>query len=281
MEYIKIGDGCYVSNNFYTNKKDVPIVVVCGWLNGTTRPLQKYSDMYLTFVSYRVITFESKSTHFIRATGILFGKHPYKDEFEKVKHFFSQQQVIVHVMCNGGCATWGLLHNYIKASHIDLNISSIVFDSCPSVYNPDRPIDLSILYAHLPFGFKKLFWICLLVPLAWLMTFYFRKHPEKHFFSHIRRILIEQTSTIPKLFIYSQSDILVRYTDIQSIIAFARQISIESNNSNQSSITAKSGTRAVIQEVDFVDSKHVAHLMAYPEKYKNIIKSFIESHVVK
>jgi len=277
---------------------------VCGWLNGKANQIQKYSNMYLSFgSSYRVVTFESTSIDFFKALlplkssgSILFGKHPYTIEFEKLKEFFSQQQLIVHVMSNGGLTTWALLSDYIKASNIELKISSIVYDSCPSVYNPTRVTNLSVFYTHLPFGFKKILMTSFFVPLAWLMTFYFRKYPERHLFSLIRRKLFsEQIATIPKLFLYSQNDKTVRYTDIQSIIALSRQISISvnsnssnisNNNNHQLSSSSSSSetvapTAAIIEEVDFVDSNHVAHLMAYPEKYKSTIKAFIELHVVK
>lgn len=83
-------------------------------------------------------------------------------------------------------------------------------------------------------------------------------------YEELRNYVIKQQPHVPQLYIYSDADDLVPSQDIKEFIELNKQIL---------------NGRVKIEELEFHDSKHVAHFKTHPRQYTQRVLSFIRECV--
>ncbi|KAI8901648.1 hypothetical protein BC833DRAFT_576727 [Globomyces pollinis-pini] len=251
VSLIPIAEGSFISSDFNFNTS--PVVVVCGWLNGPAKPVQKYATLY-TDLGYRVLVLQSFNSHWWNPF-----VSPHKTTFNAINKLLNletnqlNQQIhwIPHLMSNGGTKTWTTFESYFKSK---LNVQAMMFDSCPSIYNPKTSFKLTAFYAHMKPLTKTIISI-LVKPIEFVLWFF----PFKGF-ERVEKKLIDEHKEVPKLFLYSKVDQMVRSSDIEETIRRAKAF----------------GT--LVESIDFLDSPHVAHYMTHKNAYRDAIVQFLNTH---
>jgi hypothetical protein len=247
MQFDKLSSNSYISANFTTSNS--PIVVVCGWLNGSLKPVSKYAVLYAT-MGYRVLILLSKSYEWIFYPDSLL----HLQTFNRIKSIINpNEQFIIHLMSNGGCRSWFCLEKHLKTKNI--NPLVIVFDSCPSY------LDLN---SKLPNAFYTKNWL-----LNWAISliivirvkFMMKYFPSTNIFTKSINRFVHELKHVPKLFLYSNGDKVISEIAIKKVVKEAKEAGSE------------------VEEFNFGDSEHVAHLQKYPIEYQNIITIFLKKYI--
>jgi len=253
--HVCVQDRCLVSSTLHTNST-MPIVFVCGWMNGKERPAQKYAQLYER-LGYRTIILLSKGSDFFIPNSWVH-QSSWKALTDTLKH--EQSKVIVHVMSNGGCRSWYCFERQAQMDGVEFEIVSMVFDSCPSLPTKDRSRSTSAYGADAKSETRKnaskFFASCAIILYRCLGIIFGFHHPFRYPFE---RMIIQQAA-VPKLFLYSKSDTLVGYEEIEYTMSKAKELN------------------TTISCYDFGNSKHIAHMMQDPETYKKIVDEFITKY---
>ncbi|KAJ3304247.1 hypothetical protein HDV03_002984 [Kappamyces sp. JEL0829] len=235
------------------------LVVVCGWMNGSRKTVLKYSQLYKE-LGLETLVLLSSTSHFLLYP--LRWIHT-KEAVELRAMLETQQitQIVVHIMSNGGATSWLALESKFPKGY--LPVKAMVFDSAPSLFVPERNTrpSPSIFYNHI--SLAPLRWVAsiLLPPVLYLSHYYFSFFPHQHRLSRNFHALVHVAKDVPKLFLYSADDKVVRSEDIKSAIESAKSLS----------------TR--VSSFDFGNSNHVAHFMRYPAVYRQNIIGFLSAEI--
>ncbi|XP_076036928.1 transmembrane protein 53 [Oratosquilla oratoria] len=235
-----------------------PVVFLLGWAGAKDTHLAKYAALYnskgcitirytypISYVFYRV-------------------EHKFKPVAKKLLSLltemaFTQHPVFFHIFSNGGA----VLYHYINQEMISkgapkINLKGCIFDSCPA----PRKISSGIqaMYEVVPgpfyikvvasFGvFLYLFgWMLVRVILGILTG----RMPIMPPWS-----LVQDSSRVPQLFLYSKADHLVSSDDIDFFAQERQNMGVP--------VLCKC----------WLDTYHVQHYRKYPEEYSNTVFSFL------
>jgi hypothetical protein len=225
-------------------------------MDGNPRAVKKYAQLYES-LGFRVLVLIGTSAHFMAYP--ISWVHSYTAKLIRDKlDVETNTQWVVHMMSNGGCRSWYCFErNYGKP----LQVKAMVFDSAPSKFDPDRKPPYHIFFPRLHWILRFPLLNFVIKPSFFVLKFvsYFFKISHPLLLHHQK--FIEEQWRIPKLFLYSSKDKLVRSSDIMEVVLKAREY----------------GTR--VQSYDFVDSAHVAHLQKYGTEYRTKIKQFLKEEL--
>ncbi|KAF0694736.1 Aste57867_14412 [Aphanomyces stellatus] len=236
-----------------------PLVLVCGWTNADSEQVQQYVEMYKS-LGYRTLMLPSQGLDFF-----LPERWVHMAAVEQVRRLWTDPStpldIVPHVLSNGGCRSWYCFENQLIQAAIPFRVTSIVFDSCPSIPGPqtEDPFTTHLQQASplfQRFVAQRFVWRWIILALHVLMWVTGRKHP---FTLHYLRYLIRDAS-IPKLFLYSSADELVGSSDIQGAMETAQSMG------------------SSVASVDFEVSKHVSHYRTNPALYFETVQAFLAKH---
>ncbi|KAI4487716.1 hypothetical protein M0802_011906, partial [Mischocyttarus mexicanus] len=236
-----------------------PLVVLLGWAGCQDRYLAKYSAIY-----------KEKSCITLRYTApmeCLFGrrnKMPYigKRLLQVIaKNSLNDHPIFFHIFSNGGA----LLYQHISIamqqtnSPIQSQVKGVIFDSAPgerrvtSLFKAISAIIGGHPLTNIPMSFfitifLSMFWFFEVIAHALGRGFTIQSNPFA---------LMEESSSWPQLFLYSNTDTLIPAADVEKF----------------ASRRAERGVR--VQLVLFTNSPHVKHYAMYREVYVNTVYSFI------
>jgi hypothetical protein len=225
-------------------------------MDGNPRAVKKYAQLYES-LGFRVLILIATSSHFMGYP--ISWVHSYTAKLIRDKlNGEEDTEWVVHMMSNGGCRSW---YCFEKNYQTPLKVKAMIFDSAPSKFDPDREPPYHIFFPRLNLVLRLVLINLVIKPSIYIVKFasYFFNvsHPM---LLHQQRFIEEQCH-IPKLFLYSSKDKLVRSSDIMEVVVKARD----------------SGTR--VQSFDFVDSAHVAHFQKYATEYRKKIKQFLKEEL--
>ncbi|KIJ29433.1 hypothetical protein M422DRAFT_229263 [Sphaerobolus stellatus SS14] len=231
------------------NDSDPRTVVIFGWMGAQLKHLQKYATLYhelypstpvLLVCSHPRLWFQTKTIRLANFTPAL--------------AYLPISKVIYHAFSNGGCFR---LADFLSLRPISTqSYSTIVFDSCPGVYE----IKATTLAFLAPFKSKILRFLAriLIMSCFSLMSLWNRL---------LRKTDIQQTAVriplnnghlvrkdMPRAYIYSKSDKLVQSWAVEA-------------HADEAEKKGYMTTRHV-----YLNSDHVAHFRTDPERYKRIIR---------
>jgi hypothetical protein len=247
VSFDKLTSNSFISSDFNTSQ--APIVVVCGWMDGNPKAVKKYAEMYSS-LGYRTLVLISTSAHFLA----LPSSWVHYDTVSKVKEMVKGDETwIVHMMSNGGCRSW-----YCFDQKLKVNVKSMIFDSAPTKFDLNRKPPYHIFFPKLHWFVRGILLNLVMKPFFLLarLTSMFIEPP---LVLHPKRFIHEQ-SKVPKLFLYSDRDQLVKNTDVEGFAKISRDLL----------------TR--VATFNFKDSDHVAHFQKYPNEYRSKVQVFLNKY---
>jgi hypothetical protein len=241
---------CYTSSGFET--LTTPIVFVAGWMDGPIKLVQKYAQLYES-MGFRVVVL-------LGTFNDIFFKSPssvHQDSAALLqKYLDSQTKVVLHLMSNGGAWSWTCFEHHIR--DLNLNLVGMVFDSSPSIFDENSKAPKAGLFFPRASPAMVAALDLVGIPFFFAQKLWYGYFPDRHFANiNIQRLLVE-LSAVPKLFLYSQADLLVSHLHVVKAIEIAKS----------------HGT--FVQSFDFIDSEHVQHGRKYSEQYQKRIEEFFK-----
>nr|XP_005303092.1 transmembrane protein 53 isoform X1 [Chrysemys picta bellii] len=242
------------------NKNNRPVVILLGWAGCRDKHLVKYSTIYhqkgCTVIRY---TAPWKMTFFAESFGIRSLRTPARKLLELLFDYkIEKKPLLFHVFSNGGVMLYRyileLIHTHRQFS--SLKVVGTIFDSAPGRRNMVGSLRalaavLGSTNVLLKYGLLLVFAI-LVVVLRILL------HPVTRFFHETHYdALLNGPSRWPELYLYSKGDRIILASDVEHMIEARRQHNV------------------AVRAVDFSDSAHVSHLLAYPSYYMSLCTSFM------
>ncbi|KAG8436996.1 hypothetical protein GDO86_007907 [Hymenochirus boettgeri] len=244
-----------------------PVVILLGWGGCKDQYLAKYSSIYhnqgcivLRYTAAWKAVFITES----------FGFSSLREEAKKLlelvfEYEVEKNPVLFHVFSNGGFMLYRyiaeLLHSHSKISK--LHVVGTIFDSAPgnrNVCGSVRALD-TVLRPSTNVVFRLLvlgafaFMVIVLRILLYPVT---RLFHENHYDA-----MKKDSSRWPQLYIYSQSDTIISYLDVEGMIVARRKRCLPT------------------ESVVFGNSEHVCHFRRFPKRYSEICTSFLRECIRK
>ncbi|ETV95205.1 hypothetical protein H310_11462 [Aphanomyces invadans] len=239
---------------------ELTVVVICGWLMAKHRPLEKYVELYAA-MGYRTFVLHSNPWHLFLPQSTVQKKAflEFQAWVESETRTNDAVVILPHILSNGGCWSWYCLENHIVQAGVPFKVPTMILDSAPS-----KP------YAHgtAPAAFtaqmknpilrQAMMWIltAVFVLHAFVVRVCGYTHPVELQFER----LIHRDAAIPKLFLYSDNDVMIPPDQIEYAITTAKQLNTPA------------------EAVNFETSKHVAHLSHSPDRYTKAVREFLAKY---
>ncbi|XP_023159818.1 transmembrane protein 53 [Drosophila hydei] len=255
-------DFVLVSGNDEQN--NVPIVMLLGWAGCQDRYLMKYSKIY-----------EERGLITVRYTApvdTLFWKRsemiPIGEKILKLIQDmnFDAHPLIFHIFSNGGAYLYQHINLAVRKHKSPLQVRGVIFDSAPgerrmlglyraitAIYGKEKRCNCITALA-----------ITLTLSIMWFVeeTFVafkslFVKSTPVHAspFSELKN----ETNKYPQLFLYSKSDVVIPYRDVEKFIRMRRDQGID------------------VSSFCFEDAEHVKIFTKYPAQYVQCVCRFIRN----
>ena len=244
-KYSKVASLAYTSADFDSDK---PLMVVCGFADGKIQFTQKYADLYQD-MGFRVLILQSTFFDFLVKPKSWVHWSSYQATKDKIG-----SRVSFHIMSNGGARSFCCFEDHFKSNFKPLEIELMIIDSCPTLEAKTFP-GTKFFVSWLPNIVAKVLDI-VLIPFLMGSSLWSKVNPKSSVFYQQRQRLLCDLK-VPKLFLYSQADLVVPACDIEEAIDIARV----------------NGSK--VESVDFKDSLHVQHFRMHPNKYTASIKQFL------
>ncbi|OQR98894.1 indole-diterpene biosynthesis protein PaxU [Achlya hypogyna] len=227
------------------------IAVICGWMDAPSRPVTKYAQLYKR-LGYDSVVLLSTKADFLKHEKLVHATTTLESVDARTK-----VELIPHMLSNGGCRSWYCFEEHLRARQQPYSVPAMVFDSAP--YSP-RLGALAFTWRGAPF--LPTLWDCVAMRafMVALGSYPVLTNSTDAFTLMWQRFFREQAS-IPKLFLYSSADRVISAVDVEAAITEARNHG------------------GVVEQLDFERSPHVAHLAYDPERYINVLGTFLTKHV--
>ncbi|XP_064554054.1 transmembrane protein 53 [Drosophila montana] len=255
-------DFVLVSGNEEHN--NVPIVMLLGWAGCQDRYLMKYSKIY-----------EERGLITVRYTApvdTLFWKRsemiPIGEKILKLIQDmnFDAHPLIFHIFSNGGAYLYQHINLAVRKHKSPLQVRGVIFDSAPG----ERRM-LGLYRAITAIYGKEKRCNCL-TALAITLTLSIMWFVEETY-SAFKNVFVKstplhaspfcelknETNKYPQLFLYSKSDVVIPYKDVEKFIRMRRDQGIN------------------VSSVCFEDAEHVKIYTKYPAQYVQSVCSFIRN----
>ncbi|KAM4642843.1 transmembrane protein 53 [Discoglossus pictus] len=244
-----------------------PVVILLGWGGCKDQHLAKYSTIYHNEGCIVIRHTAAWQTVFITES---LGISSLREEAKKLLELLfdyeiEKSPILFHVFSNGGFMLYRyiveLLHSHRQLSK--LRIAGTIFDSAPgnrNVYGSVRALDTILrpktnyVLRYLALAAFALFVIVLRILLYPLTRLLHQNHYDA---------MKEDPSRWPHLYLYSHSDPIITYQDVEGMIANRRRRGLPT------------------QSLDFYKSEHVCHYRRYPQRYTEICITFLRDCVKK
>lgn len=232
---------------------DPTTIIICQWMGASpkSRYLRSFYEKYHErYPNARIISIRSLPEYFIYVSN-----HRRLAALDVAVAAVEsdpapQQRILVHAFSNGGSLSFADLSLLYKEKlGKSLSIKGVVFDSAPG--DPG----LKEGWAALSIGLPKAIWypMALLVWLLLLSSWSMQNIVGRpNIIRRMRRWLLDPSlisSTAPRLYVYSDTDLLVGASDVE----------------RHANDAEAAGVRVLRRKV--TNSKHIQHALADPEKY--------------
>ena len=251
-----------------------PVVVLAGWLGCHPRSLRRYSKLYNSLGWDKIKQIASpKSIVTAMSEGPSYSQ-PSSTEMQHLAiNTLKELQVlqppyfIIHIFSNGGCFLWEYIryilyeqdtsqqlsskHNSIDISDLKQKFIGVIFDSAPGYYNGKiGDLQSALEYVSSEIERKDLLG----------MTKSLDRNVVHRRFTEFWNGLLNDSTNIPQLYLYSQYDNLASANHIEKLIDYRKDLI---------------GMKRKIWKHKFLDSDHCCHLLKYPQEYSKSIKEFL------
>ncbi|XP_016977190.1 transmembrane protein 53 [Drosophila rhopaloa] len=243
---------------------NVPIVMLLGWAGCQDRYLMKYSKIY-----------EDKGLITVRYTApvdTLFWKRtemvPIGEKILKLIQDmnFDSHPLIFHIFSNGGAYLYQHINLAVIKYKSPLQVRGVIFDSAPG---ERRMLGLYRAITAIYGRKKRCNCLTALAITITLTIMWFVEESVSAFKSLFVQSspvhpspyceLKKETNKYPQLFLYSKSDIVIPYRDVEKFIRLRRDQGIE------------------VSSVCFEDAEHVKIYTKYPKQYVQSVCNFIKN----
>ncbi|CAK4085043.1 unnamed protein product [Aphanomyces euteiches] len=243
-----------------------PIVLVCSWLNGKPRVVQKYAGLYES-LGYPTFTLLCNATDMFLPETQVHTKsfHAFQTWLDTTTAIEPNEPLVIvpHLMSNGGCWSWYCFENHLVRAGIPFRVPSIILDSAMN-----RPDDMSNSGVALAASMTNpivrqvvaaFFSVAMPAYARFVQLAFGQNIPLEVSFQRF----IERDAAIPKLFLYSSADTTIGPDHVEHAIESANKLQTK------------------VEKVDFETSKHVAHYMDKPDVYVDAVERFLNEYVVR
>lgn len=234
-------------------RTDAPVIILLGWMGGSSKHLSKYSDYYRN-KGYNIVIFPCKlSSLFKTPNGDLLKLVDTLTEMGCIRRVDEKPRnsAVVHLFSNGGACNLWHLTKYLQTKHgLHLSVSHMIIDSAPGDGN----------YSEVVSSFKGVVQnkhVEQLVPLASFITLSYWKLLA---YQILGTLLEKKLYNCPRLILYSKADTVIHYKSIENFIERSRTMGF------------------VIESIRWGDSDHVRHLLQNPQEYKECIDRFLSKY---
>ncbi|EQC26851.1 hypothetical protein SDRG_15361 [Saprolegnia diclina VS20] len=221
------------------------VVVVCGWMGGSRRAVDKYAAVYTRLGCKDVVVVQNSMLDFFKAD-------VHAATAARLQQLGDDCAFVPHLLSNGGCKSWTSIDTHMRNANHAFHVPAMVFDSAPS-RGEQAAVDFTWRGArHLRTLRERLAVRLSLSALKWLPPF----RPAHEQFKDHWRLCFDTYKAVPKLFLYSSRDTFVDPESIRTAMATANE------------------SATIVDAVDFATSGHVQHLATDPTRYARALQAF-------
>ncbi|KAK9753196.1 Eukaryotic protein of unknown function (DUF829) [Popillia japonica] len=243
---------------FVVNEDKIPVILLFGWAGCQDKYLSKYSQMYeekgLITLRY---TAPVKCFFWKRYQMISIGQKLVK---LLIDLNFETHPIIVHCFSNGGAFLYQNFSLALEKSPKPLQIKGVIFDSAPGkrrILSLYKAIS-AILGGSFWYNFPMSILVTMLCSMIWIYEIVSSAlKPGATFQSDPMEKLKKEENQWPQHFIYSKTDDLIPYHDVEHFADHRSKLGIS------------------ITKLCFDDSPHVKHYSHNKETYVNSVCNFI------
>ena len=251
-----------------------PVVILAGWLGCHPRNLRRYSQLYNSLGWDTIVQIASPRSIVMSMSEGPSYSQPSSSEMQHLAiNTLKELQVlqppyfIIHIFSNGGCFLWECIRyilyeqdtsKQLSSTHSSINVSNlkhkligVIFDSAPGYY--DGKIDdlqSALEYVSSDIERKDLL----------TKTKTLDQNVVHQRFAEFWNGLLNDSTNIPQLYLYSQCDHLASAKYIEKLIEYRND---------------RIGMKRRVWKHNFLDSEHCCHLLKYPEEYSKSVKEFL------
>ncbi|KNE62955.1 hypothetical protein AMAG_08130 [Allomyces macrogynus ATCC 38327] len=273
-----------------TDKDGVADVLILGWAQSDLRHVAKYQNVYhgqlladaseaAPIMKWTTSAFASQTLQFAKPESWSFRDiEPIYQVLRDQGHFqpagtasgqkAPRTPLVLHLLSNGGVNSLVILLHLARERKMQLtDVAAIVLDSAPT---PVHAMGMwpwsglfadAILPASTPAALRNTAQMLLYAQMrakSAIMTGLLGR-PARADTNFATLVHHPDIRAVPRLLLYSRVDDMVPLADIELALSKMRE----------------AGHASVVESVDFVDSAHVSHLRAYPEKYTKEVGQFL------
>ncbi|BGO98833.1 hypothetical protein RTG_01033 [Rhodotorula toruloides ATCC 204091] len=266
-------------------RKGPQMVLILSWMDAQLKHVEKYAETYRKlYPSSTLLVVRSNQRDFWQTAAFAKTLSPAVDVLRKGATYPAgpSSRLLVHTFSNGGCLTLKQLNELLRSSPSSANGSAdsepllkkhspgiparaFVFDSCPGLSTLSST--MAAFTAPIKSAFLRYPAMAVVAMVYGVLRLYgviFRKTPVLQRLSDY--LNSPALPSVPRLYLYSPSDLLIRHTDVEKHTALARSVA---------------GVQDVRLE-KFEGTAHVAHARKEGERYWSAVQRlWEESGVVK
>ncbi|XP_058815796.1 transmembrane protein 53-B [Topomyia yanbarensis] len=248
---------------FVCNETNVPIVLLLGWAGCQDKYLMKYSKIYedrgLITIRY---TAPVEDLFWKRTAMVQIGEKILKLIYDMN---FDSHPLIFHVFSNGGAFLYQHIALANRRSKRPVQICGMIFDSAPG---DRRVLGLFRAISAILGKEKRCNAVVSAVMAVSLIVLWAVEDTFNYLRNFIRPLGYEvqtnpshnlkyESNEWPQLYLYSKTDLLIPYTDIEKFAAYRQQCGVD------------------VRMVCFDRSEHVKHYTRHPQQYVYSVCKFI------
>jgi len=250
-----------------------PVVILAGWLGCHHRNLRRYSQLYNSLGWDTIVQIASPRSI---VTAMSEGPSSSQTSTTEMQHFaintLKELQALqppyfaIHIFSNGGCFLWECIRyilyeqdtsqqlsstSSINISNLKQKLIGVIFDSAPGYYDGKiNDLQSALEYVSSDIERKDLL----------TKTKTLDGNVVHQRFTEFWNGLLNDSTNIPQLYLYSQYDHLASAKHIEMLIECRKELI---------------GMKGKIWNHKFLNSEHCCHLLKYPEEYSKAIKEFL------
>eukprot|EP00386_Alphamonas_edax_P009262 GDKI01030495.1.p1 GENE.GDKI01030495.1~~GDKI01030495.1.p1 ORF type:complete len:274 (-),score=48.59 GDKI01030495.1:64-885(-) len=244
-----------------TNTQQNGVVLLLGWAGGQFKHILKYASVYRER-GFRVVIAPSGLHDWSVSDSNMI--HKYDKLLPVFNHTECLQgqrhRALVHMFSNGGSRAWWAVQAALETKGTQMNLAGVIVDSAPGVaraWTDATFLTLGISNAVVSAVAKPLLALVLMVSSG----VYHGLLGNKSVFDRIWSVMLQgDLAHVPRLFLYSKTDILVAPCDVEACIE-----------------KSKSSGVSVVRSLCFEDSEHVRHLATHPLEYTGALDAFMSN----
>ncbi|KAF0686114.1 Aste57867_22079 [Aphanomyces stellatus] len=244
-----------------------PLVLVCGWVGGSTRAVSKFTPIFHRLgLDTAVVT--SSPSHLFLTPDKIHADVAASLRATAAASPTNELVVIPHVISNGGCISWQAIQHQLVAAGVRVRVPAMIFDSAPHSTTTFHSfhgdvgdyLDAVVTSWHIASPVRHaLTWLALLVGGVSVSARWAAVGAADPLRRNVTD-LIERAAAVPKLFLYSSADQVVPCAQVHDAIAHATAL----------------GTS--VDAVNFGATPHVGHFVHAPAAYEAAIQAFMTKH---